>query len=426
MRLLELVVHNSNVPRGKLAWMSAAGRRLLARRVPDLRLLGTAREVQRSFGKPVWAQICEIVALRRGPGLVRPFDYYAYHLFDDRQYSPAQKQAFVGWNYKECLTRIWTLNDPAWAAICDDKLVAYALFAGLRLPCPEVYALYHPGGRTFRDVPTLETEEEMADFLRHEMQYPFFGKPVSGAFGRGASYIAAFDASRDAVIDSTGSMTAVDDYVRSFPARHHASRKTGLANAPGGYLFQAPIVQHPLVHRLSGGRVSSLRMVVLLDGPTTRLFRVTWKLPVGNNITDHAIGTSGNIKCLVDPTSGRVEHVLRGRRDEHDQPYALGYYGVPVDAHPDTGETLRGIQLPDWEHVVGLCLRAARALPGLRYQSWDMVMGIDGPQFLEINAQGGIAQMPGGPGLNDETFQRFLSSAGSSSQATVLPHDRAR
>jgi hypothetical protein len=44
---------------------------------------------------------------------------------------------------------------------------------------------------------------------------------------------------------------------------------------------------------------------------------------------------------------------------------------------------------------------------GLRYQSWDVVLGAEGPLLLELNSEGGIAQVPGGRGFNDPDFRRF-------------------
>jgi hypothetical protein len=380
------------------------------RAFPSVRLLPAARVVRRRTGKSLLAQVREITALRRGPGLVKPFDYYAYELFDDSLYSSAAKQDFAGWNFKEALERLWIVNEPGWLGICDDKLIAYGLFHGLQLPYPEVYAVYHPDGRTFRDVPCIRTADALADHLRQEMRYPFFGKPVGDAFGRGAASITAIDRDRDLLIESNGHEVAVDEWVRSVPVKHYDRRaNSDPGGIPAGYMFQARIVQHPLIERLSGGRVSTLRMVVLRERAGPRLFRVSWKLPVGDNITDHAIGTSGNVKCWIDPESGRVEHVLRGRGPEGTEVYALGHYGSRIEAHPDTGEKLIGITLPDWDRAVALCLRAATAVPGLRYQSWDVVLGADGPMLLELNFRGGILQMPGAPGLNDATFRRFMT-----------------
>lgn len=371
-------------------------------------LVKTAWVVRERTGKSLRSQAREIALLRRKPGRLHPVDYYAYELYDDQRYSLAQKQEFVGWTYRVLQD---ALNDPEWKALCDDKLMSYAVFDGLHLPYPEVYAVYQPSGRTFGGVPVLRTREAMADFLRTEMRYPFFGKPVNDSHGGGATSVAGIDRARDVLLLADGSEQAVLDYVRHVPAAWSGGQRRRSKINPG-YLFQARIMQHPLIDRLSGGRVSSLRMVVLLwpDGP--RLFRVTWKLPVGANITDHVIGRSGNVKCSIDRDTGRVERVVLGLGPNDGKVYALGLHGLPVEAHPDTQERLTAVQLPYWDRTVALCLHAAAAFPGVRYQSWDLVMDEDGPLVLELNFGGGILQVPGAQGLNDAEFRQFMDAVG--------------
>jgi hypothetical protein len=346
----------------------------------------------------------EIARLRFGPGRLPPSHYYGYELYDDHRYSFAEKEEFVGWDWP-VLTR--KLNDPEWIAICDDKLICYGLFRGLSLPHPEVYAVYHPNGRTFGPVPCLRNPGEMAEFLRHSMRYPFFGKPVNDWRGGGASLVKAIDRDRDILLLSGGAEFRVEDYVREVPVALCAGQKNRTSR-PAGYLFQELVVQPPLINRLSGGRVCTLRMVVLLGDNGPHLFRVSWKLPVGNNITDHAIGVRGNIKCSIDPATGKVERVLQGIGPEDKEVYAIGKFGKPVESHPDTGERLTDVQLPFWEKTVALCLEAAAAFPGVRYQSWDMVMSERGPMLLELNYRGGILQVPGCRGLYDAEFRRYL------------------
>ncbi|MBA4156933.1 MAG: hypothetical protein H0X65_05595 [Gemmatimonadetes bacterium] len=381
----------------------------LRKRLGKLSLVKTALVVRQRTGKSLLSQAREIVALLRGPGYLRPFDYYAYELFDDRRYSFAEKQEFVSWSYKVLMTK---LNDPEWTAICDDKLVSYALFRGLGLPHPEVYAVYQPGGRTFGSVPCLRTPEEMAAFLRSGMRFPFFGKPVRDWRGGGASSVDRIDRDRDVLVLSGGEEIRVEDYVRRWPVACCAGQKRRTQRLPG-YLLQERVVQHPLIERLAGGRVCTLRLVVLLGSDGPRLFRVSWKLPVGKNITDHVIDTSGNIKCSIDPATGRVERVLRGLGPQGTEINALGHYGTPIEVHPDTRERLTDVQLPEWNRTVALCLHAAAAIPGIRYQSWDIAMGPDGPLFLELNHHGGILQVPGCRGLNDPELRQFMASIAS-------------
>ncbi|HSH80153.1 MAG TPA: sugar-transfer associated ATP-grasp domain-containing protein [Herpetosiphonaceae bacterium] len=371
----------------------------------DIMLVKTAVVVRKRTGKPLWSQAREVITLWRGPGRLKPFDYYAYELYDDRRYSFAEKKEFVSW--RGYLPKL--LNRPEWKAVCDDKLMTYSLFRGLCLPHPPVYAVFHPGSRTCGPIPVLRTREDMADFLRRDMTYPFFGKPAQDWRGGGASSVDAINRERDVLLLTTGAEIDVEEYVQSVPMTYCRGQKIR-SRDPAGYLFQARVRQHPLIDRLSGGRVSSLRLVVLLwpDGP--RLHRVRWRLGVGKNVTDHAISGSGNLNCSINPKTGRVERVLASMGPEGTKYRALGEEGTPVEHHPDTQEPIMGIQLPYWDRTVSLCLHAAAALPGVRYQSWDIVMGSDGPLFLEVNQHGAIVQIPGCRGFNDVEFRQFMSS----------------
>jgi hypothetical protein len=395
-------------PREALARATRVLRNFILRRLPDPRLVATAIEVRERTGKPLVSQARELITLRRGPGRLKPFDYYAHELYDDQRYSLAEKREFVSWRWTY-LSRL--LNDPEWTAICDDKLTSYSLFRGLCLPHPQVYAVFHPGTRTCGPIPVLRTADEMAAFLRDRMPYPCFGKPSRDWRGGGASSIQGICRERDVLVLHGGEEVGVEDFVRQVPVALCAGKKLRAAE-PGGYLFQERAAQHPLVDRLAGGRISSVRLVVLLwpDGP--RLHRVRWRLAVGRNITDHVIPGSGNLNCSIDPATGRVERVLQSVGPEGTEHYALGEGGMPVERHPDTQERLSGVQLPNWEHTVSLCLAAAAAFPGVRYQSWDAVIGPAGPLFLEVNQHGAISQVPGCRGFNDDEFRRFLSSIG--------------
>jgi hypothetical protein len=389
-------------PRG----ITIQARDALLKRFPDLRLARTALVVRERSGKSVAAQVREVIGLRWGPGTVRPRDYYAYELYDDGRYSLAEKQEFVSWPPERLSDK---LNDAHWREVCDDKLLTYAVLRRLCLPHPEVYAVFHPGSRTYGPVPCLHTAEDMADFLRRGMTYPFFGKPVKNSFGRGASSVDAIDGARDVLLLQDGSAMGVDEYVRhvalAHAARQHAWRFR--SSYDSGYLFQERVVPHPIVDRLTGGRAHSLRLVALVwsDGP--RVFRASWKVATGTNVTDH-LRFARNVGCPVDRTTGRVEGMVRSRGLADTPIYGLGHEGTSIEVHPDTGHRLTGVQLPDWDRIITLCLNAAAAFPGLRYQAWDLVLSADGPTILELNFNGGISQFPGWRGLNDAEFRQFM------------------
>lgn len=370
-------------------------------------LLEAAREVRARSGKSLRTQAREILTLRRGTGRLGATQYYAYGLYDPDRYTAGQRAEFVAWDWDEVGGR---LNALSAAAICDDKLVTDALLRGFGLPVPEVVAVYHPAGRLHGGVPTFRTPAELAGFLRNGARYPLFGKPVRDRQGGGASSLSGYDAADDRVLHPGDKSTPLDQYIREVPAVFYAGSKDRDEADPAGYLFQRRIPPHPAVAAITGGRGFCLRLLILLfpDGP--RLFRAVLKYAVGGNIVDHGTMGYGNLTSLVDRATGRVVLAFRVRGPEGYGPSPLTRFGVPADSHPDTGLPVVGLRVPHWDEAVALGLRAAAMLPQVRFQSWDLLIGPEGPVLLELNRRGGLQQLPGGPGFNDAEYRAFLTA----------------
>jgi hypothetical protein len=75
---------------------------------------------------------------------------------------------------------------------------------------------------------------------------------------------------------------------------------------------------------------------------------------------------------------------------------------------------LVGWQIPDFERAADLCLEAARLLPGVKTQSWDVALTDEGPVILEVNWGGdlNLHQLSWGRGVLDEQYQSHLSRCG--------------
>ena len=77
------------------------------------------------------------------------------------------------------------------------------------------------------------------------------------------------------------------------------------------------------------------------------------------------------------------------------------YHNGILDEHPESGQPLSGIQLPDWQKIVemsALCYEPT----GLDYLGVDIVFDQErGPLLLELNARPGLAvQLSNGEGLD--------------------------
>ena len=142
------------------------------------------------------------------------------------------------------------------------------------------------------------------------------------------------------------------------------------------------------------------RRVRLKDaGP--ELYRCVWKIPVGNNPADN-VWRAGNLMAAVDVAAGTARRVVIGYGPDERE----------VEAHPDTGQGLRGVVVPDWDRLKQVCLEAAEAFPGLRLQAWDVAVTPAGPILLEINGAGDFSmpQRAEGRGMLDPEFREYLRS----------------
>jgi len=262
------------------------------------------------------------------------------------------------------------LNSVRWRVLADDKLVFYSFMRGVGLPYPRLYGIYHSGGRFFEGVPCFSNAKALAHFLRQEVPYPFFAKPISGSYGHGAATIVTFDSTTDRLLFADGKDITVDQYV------------TSLSTVPGkGAIFQENLKPHPVVGEICGDRLSTLRLILLLckDGPAP--LRAIWKIPVGRNMTDNfGGGRSGNLCAQLDLHTGFVIAALKG----------IGLDQREIDLHPDTHKALTGFAIPNWKETMELCAKAASLLPGLRLQSWDIAICGGGPVIVEVNASGGM------------------------------------
>ncbi len=349
--------------------------------------------------KSLWSQISEICRLRLGPGKLQPEEYYYYRLYDDEQFSYEDKRRFLG---KKCWNRVYKrCNANSWWSIAHDKLIFYTLLRGQDLPMPANRALYHPF-RRMNDVPTLASAEELAVFLRRDMVYPAFAKPIAGIRSTGVAVIRGYDQASDSLILHDGQAVQVDRYIEEIDRYRRE-----------GYLFQELLAPHPDLARLCGDRLSTVRLIVGIDHEQPHLMHALWKIPVGSNPADNFWRT-GNLLAALDPGTGAVGRIIRGAGPDQAE----------IERHPDTGERLEAVILPAWRSVVDLCLTAAAMLPELKLQAWDVALTDRGPVLIEVNIGGdfNLPQLALQAGIMNPDFRDFIDRATDMGGETVPDH----
>lgn len=341
-------------------------------------------------GKSLSAQFREIVALRRGSGKLDPDEYYQYCLYDDRRFTWPQKTEFLGRRLENGLIPV--LREGWWIGLAHDKLVTAAFLRGLGFPVPDTYALYHPW-RAFDGAAALPTRRALVAWLRGGTDRPFVAKPVTGMWGTHVMAICRYEPAIDALHLTNGTRMTPDAIADAFDGRRD----------PGGTVLQELLLPHADVREACGERICSVRMVAVVDAPGPRLIATVWKIATGGSMADN-YWEPGNLIASVDPQTGRIGRPFTG----------LGRNIQFVETHPDTGRRLTGFELPDWRRAVELCLDAARSVPGIPMQAWDVALTSRGPVLLELNVNGGmrLPQLAAGAGLYRGEFRTFLQRFG--------------
>ncbi len=303
-------------------------------------------------------------------GLFRRNQRRRYGFYEPRFFAFRGRQRFTVLQLKKWLNEF--LNDQHWHALANDKLAFDFMLRGLGLPVPALYAVYHAVGRHCGSVPCLSDPERLAEFLRNEMTYPFFCKPVWGSFGRHATLVSTLDSNSDRLVLDDGTLQSIDDFVRfvtSGPYGNHL-------------MFQELLRPHSATEASCGRALTTMRIIVVLFKEGPEIVSARWRIPTGSNVTDNfAHGSTGNLLGFLDLASGVVTRILAGQ----------GKHIVETRVHPLTGKRLVDTALPDWALVQDLCLNAATAFPGLRLQHWDVALTDSGPVLLEVNALGDMS-----------------------------------
>lgn len=239
--------------------------------------------------------------------------------------------------------------------IVDDKIITKvrAIEAGIQVP--KMYGI-------------IETEQQIAhwaDIVANHQDFVI--KPAQGAGGDGILVIAErFEGNYKTI---SGKMITKDeiDYQLS-------SILTGLYSL-GGHrdraLIEYRVTPDPLFKSISYEGVPDIRIIVLMGYPVMAMLRLPTRQSNGKaNLHQGAIGVG------VDLATGLT---LKGT-----------WLNKKISKHPDTGNPVDGVQLPDWDGFMRLAA-SCYELCGLGYIGVDMVLDqAKGPLILELNARPGL------------------------------------
>jgi len=239
--------------------------------------------------------------------------------------------------------------------LVDDKLRTKQLAQHAGIAVPELYGVAEENYQV-RTLP--EMLERYSDFVV---------KPAHGSGGDGILVISG--RSRQMYRNANGSLLSREELC--YHVSNILSGVYSLGGQPDRAMIEYRVRPDPLFEAISYQGVPDIRVIVFLGVPVMSMVRLPTRMSGGRaNLHQGALGAG------IDITNGTTLSAV-WRNDI-------------ITEHPDTGNTLMGLKIPNWETLLRLAA-CCYQLTGLGYQGVDIVLDKDqGPLILELNARPGL------------------------------------
>ena len=243
--------------------------------------------------------------------------------------------------------------------LVDDKLQTKRLALSAGIAVPALYGTMTTPGET----------KGFADLVvAHE---DFVLKPAHGSGGDGILVFTGRSARR------RGQYRLIDgSFMTESEIRFHATNIISGRYSLGGNrdcaMLEYCVRADPVFEHVSYRGIPDIRVLVFRGYPAAAMVRLPTRASHGKaNLHQGAVGVG------IDLASGETRFGVLN--------------STVTDEHPDTGELIASIQVPQWDKLLDLAA-SCYELAGLGYLGVDMVLDrYHGPLILELNARPGLA-----------------------------------
>lgn len=247
-------------------------------------------------------------------------------------------------------------NPRRFYPIVDNKLKTkqVVLASGLATP-----PLYH----------TVSTEYEIRHLQEKLISLKdFVVKPARGSGGKGIMVIAGRMHHYYRLIDGT----LIDQHALNYHVANILSGMYSLGGQRDQVIVEYRVIFDPIFEAISYQGVPDIRIIVYKGIPVMAMVRLPTRMSNGKaNLHQGAVGAGINLAS--GETLGGV------------------WRDLTVLEHPDTGERIQGLHIPNWNRLLELGA-GCYELSNLGYLGVDLVLDRDkGPLILELNARPGLS-----------------------------------
>ena len=253
---------------------------------------------------------------------------------------------------------IQRVNERRLYPLVDDKLHTKRLALAAGIAVPELYGV----------ISSQHDVRRLAGIVGDKQDFVI--KPAQGTGGDGILVVTGRSAARQRLYQLADGELLSDDGIR-----HHVSNiisgQYSFVGTRDRAMIEYRVETDPFFAGVSFQGVPDVRVLVYRGYPVMAMVRLPTRRSRGKaNLHQGAVGAG------VDLATGRT---LSGVLDNDI-----------VYEHPDTGEAIGDLAMPQWEHFLALAARCY-ALTGLGYIGVDIVLDrFSGPLILELNARPGL------------------------------------
>jgi alpha-L-glutamate ligase-like protein len=253
---------------------------------------------------------------------------------------------------------IQAFNPRRFYPLVDDKLRTKQLALKAGIAVPELYGV----------VASQHDVRRLSDIVGQRRDFVI--KPAHGTGGDGILVVTDRNSRRKGLY-----RLADGNYISEADIRHHVSNIIGgqysFVGSRDRALIEYRVETDPVFSPVTFQGVPDIRVLVFQGYPVMAMVRLPTRRSRGKaNLHQGAVGAG------VDLAHGRTSSGVLDNDIVHE--------------HPDTGETIAGLSIPQWEYFLTLAARCYE-LTGLGYLGVDIVLdGSLGPLILELNARPGL------------------------------------
>lgn len=161
------------------------------------------------------------------------------------------------------------------------------------------------------------------------------------------------------LIDITKQNISAEQYIKT------------LLDSKEEYLLEEKIIQSDIMAQLNPSSVNTVRLITFYDGKNVSFFMPFFRVGRRGSFIDN--GAAGGILCFVDEETG----ICYSTKDEFLREFVK---------HPDSGFTLSGFCVPNWDECKQMAVKLAKSIPTVRFVGWDLAHTDKGWCFVEGNA----------------------------------------